>query len=184
MSNTIEYAKREFKALGYDLDDKEEGPNKWIMENVFELLEIFSKQGHSGSSAPFAVRYFEKLALFKPLCPLTGKDDEWGEIFTNDGTMQNKRCSAVFKDPDGKAYYIDGKVWRDKKGFTYTNHRSRVYLKFPCIPTTKYVAAWRDKLPSLWCDIKHWRKKKKTIVETLQEGGYVAEKLAQTGSNN
>ena len=105
MNSFIEHAKREFVALGYDLDDQEEGPNKWIMENVLELLEVFSKQGHSGSSAPFAVGYFEKLALFKPLGPLTGEDDEWTKLDYDDDTRwQNKRASHVFKGADGRAY--------------------------------------------------------------------------------
>ena len=32
-SNYIKHAKRELIAMGYDLNDKEEGPNKWIVEN-------------------------------------------------------------------------------------------------------------------------------------------------------
>lgn len=55
-----DHAEREFRALGYKPVDQEEGPNKWIQENVMELLEVFSKQGHSGMSAPVCVRYFEK----------------------------------------------------------------------------------------------------------------------------
>ena len=71
-----DHAEREFRALGYKPVDQEEGPNKWIQENVMELLEVFSKQGHSGMSAPVCVRYFEKLALLEPLSPLTGEDWE------------------------------------------------------------------------------------------------------------
>ena len=79
-SNSIAHAKRELVAIGYDLNDKEEGPNKWIMENLFELLAVFSTQGHSGSSAPHCISMFKKLASFEPLSPLTGEDDEWNDV--------------------------------------------------------------------------------------------------------
>ena len=69
MSDYVNHAKAEFKKLGYiPLDqEQEEGPNKWIQENVLELLDVFSKQGHSGFSAPYCIDMFQKLALFKPL---------------------------------------------------------------------------------------------------------------------
>jgi hypothetical protein len=53
MSNLIDHAKREFLALGYEpVEDAKDDPNKWIQENILELLKVFSEQGHSGSSAP------------------------------------------------------------------------------------------------------------------------------------
>ena len=140
MSNYIEHAKREFIAIGYDLEQTEEDPNKWIVENVLELLEVFSKQGHSGSSAPFCIGYFEKLARFKPLSPLTGEDAEWNDVseFGDKGTFQNNRCSNVFKNGNG-AYDINGKVFREKNGACYTNSESRVPVEFPYVPKTEYV---------------------------------------------
>lgn len=139
MSNYIEHAKRELKAIGYDLNDQEDGPNKWIMENLFELLEAFDKQGHSGSSASYCANAFKKLALFEPLAPLTGEDDEWCEVL--EGTWQNIRCSHVFKEADGNAYDINGKVFREPSGACYTSRDSRVYVTFPYTPTTEYVDA-------------------------------------------
>lgn len=136
MSSYRKHAEREFKAIGYDLNDTEDGPNKWIMENLFELLEVFDKQGHSGSSAPYCVNAFKKLALFEPLGPLTGADDEWMEV--SDGMWQNVRCSHVFKEGD-QAYDINGKMFRELNGSCYTNRDSRVYVSFPYIPTTQYV---------------------------------------------
>ena len=112
MSNLIKHAKREFEILGYiPLEQEQEnGPNKWIQENVLELLEVFSKQGHSGSSAPFCVGYFEKLAMFKPLSPIKCDDAEWHEVGGN--TYQNIRLSSVFKEgKDGWPYYLDAIIW-------------------------------------------------------------------------
>ena len=136
-SNYIKHAKREFQALGYDLKDTEDGPNKWIMENVFELLNVFGKQGHSGFSAPYCVRMFQKMALFEPVYPLTGEESEWNEVV--DGVFQNNRCSHVFKDSDGKAYDIDGRIFRDSDGCCYTSRESRVYIDFPYTPKSVYV---------------------------------------------
>ena len=140
-SNSIAHAKRELVAIGYDLNDKEEGPNKWIMENLFELLVVFSTQGHSGSSAPYCISMFKKLASFEPLCPLTGEDIEWNDVsmYGDNPLWQNNRASHVFKDKDGKAYNTQGKVFREPDGCTYTSRDSRVPVTFPYTPVTLYI---------------------------------------------
>lgn len=135
-SNLIKHAKREFLALGYKPDDPEEGPDKWIQENVLELLRVFSAQGHSGSSAPYAIGMFSKLAAFEPLCPLSGADDEWVEV--SPGLFQNNRCSHVFRK-DGEAYDIEGIIFREPNGCCYTSHESHVPVTFPYIPTSRYM---------------------------------------------
>lgn len=140
--SSIFHAEREFKALGYILLDQEQEdePNTWIQESVMELLEVFSKQGHSGFSAPYVIDAFSKLAGFEPLSPLTGEDWEWAELdYGEDMTHQNKRCSHVFKGADGRAYDINGKVFREPSGSCYTNGSSRVYVEFPYTPKTEYV---------------------------------------------
>ena len=102
MSEMMTWARQELILSGYNPNDTEDGPNKWLAEGVLKLLEVFCDEGHSGSSAPFAVNTFSRLAKWKPLSPLTGEDDEWNEI--GDGIYQNNRFSAVFKDGrDGQA---------------------------------------------------------------------------------
>ncbi len=132
-----DYAIKEFKAAGWlNEDGKYVDPmQKAVCQNVLELLEIFKKQGHSGSSAPYVVGLFTDLSLFKPIAPLTGKDDEWSEPLTDDDTYQNKRCMAVFKKgKDGQAFWLNGKVFCDYEGGpTYTNKNSRVPITFPWI---------------------------------------------------
>lgn len=137
MSNYRNHAERELQAIGYKLDDQEEGPNKWVMENLFELLEVFSKQGHSGSSAPYVANMFKKLALFEPLGPITGQASEWMEV--SDGVWQNVRCSHIFKDADGRAYDIEGRIFRYPDGACFTGKGSRVYVEFPYTPKREYV---------------------------------------------
>jgi hypothetical protein len=141
-NNLIQFAKQELALIGYKMDETEEGPNKWIVENLFELLNVFEKQGHTGSSAPYCINMFAKLAAFEPLSPITGKDDEWNEC--SKGTYQNRRSSAVFKQgKKGKPYYLDAIVWRTQTGSAFTGtvegERSRQFIKLPFVPKTFYV---------------------------------------------
>jgi hypothetical protein len=141
-SNLIAHAKREFKAAGYKpIAECEDDPNKWIQENVLELLEVFEKQGHSGFSAGYCREVFMKLAAFQPLAPLSGKDDEWVDVSSYSGQpmWQNNRCSHVFKEADGRPYDMDGRIFREPDGGCYTNRDSRVYIEFPYTPKREYV---------------------------------------------
>jgi hypothetical protein len=149
MSNMLTWAEAELKLAGYDINDPEDGPNRWLAEGTLELLKVFSEQGHSGMSAPYAIALFEKLASWKPIAPLTGEDDEWNEV--GEGTWQNRRNSAVFKKEDGQAYWMDGIVWYrnevDEDGKEYksyfTNRDSRIYIKFPWTqPDTPEYREW------------------------------------------
>jgi len=138
--NYYQHALRELKALGYISlgTPQESGPNSWIQENILELLSVFATQGHSGSSAPYCISLFEKLAKFEPLAPLTGEDSEWAEPEV--GMYQNKRCSRVFKDTKGgTAYNIRGKIFREPNGSCYQSRDSRVNIEFPYTPETEYV---------------------------------------------
>lgn len=136
MSNLIEHARTELQAIGYRPGPLTAGPDKWIPEAILELLEVFSKQGHSGMSAPYVARMFAKLALYEPLAPLKGTDDEWVEVA--DGIFQNKRCSHVFRE-NGQAYDIEGIIFRDPDGTCCTNRDSRVNVTFPYTPEKRYV---------------------------------------------
>ncbi len=144
MSNLVEHAKREFLAIGYKpVEECEDDPSKWIQENIIELLELFSRQGHSGSSAPYCIEMFSRLAKYEPLAPLSGEQSEWMDVSDEggrDGGMlyQNKRCSHVFMDTNG-AYDIDGLIFRHANGACYSNGDSRVAVTFPYTPKTEYI---------------------------------------------
>ena len=127
MSNMVKHAEREFKSLGWQGDDETQ---RWVCDNILELLKVFSEQGHSGSSAQYVLNLFERLARFKPISPLTGEDDEWNELQEN--MYQNNRDGEVFKK-DGKAYWISGKIFKDKDGCTFTNRDSWVDVVFPWV---------------------------------------------------
>lgn len=167
MSNYKDYALREFRAAGWcnEYGVFKDEMQKSICEHVMKLLDVFSDEGHSGSSAPYAVDLFSKLALYKPVAPLTGEDWEWEEISIGDGSVdsvsvhQNKRCSTVFKQSDrfnGKPYYLDGKVFWEwytgedgiiRKSY-FTSGDSLVPIEFPYTPHTEYVFLPTEKYPN------------------------------------
>lgn len=151
MSNLHGHALMEFKAAKW-IDDSGNYTNEMqeaMCKHVLKLLDVFADEGHSGSSAPYAIDLFSKLAKFDPIIPLTGEDWEWTEV--SEGMFQNKRCSHVFKDADvfdGQAYDIDGKIFwewyksqEDGEMFKshFTSKESLVPITFPYTPKREYV---------------------------------------------
>lgn len=169
MTNYDKHAYREFRAAGWvdENNNFKDEMQEMICRHVLALLDVFSGEGHSGSTAPYTINMFKALASFEPLVPLTGEDWEWSEVSERMGSRcwQNKRASRVFKDEDGRAYDIDGKVfWEwserplmdDEEGYPgmsepyksyYTCRESRVYVTFPYTPKTEYVWRWSDAEP-------------------------------------
>lgn len=141
MSNLVDYAKDELKRIR--MIDSGEPYNDWATMSILDLIEMFASQNHSGFSAPYVVNAFSRLAMFKPLSPLTGEDDEWNDI--GDGLCQNKRYSAVFKDKDGGAYNIEGKAFTDDGEVWYTCKDSRVNVTFPYVVPNKPEYVYRNK---------------------------------------
>lgn len=150
MSNLAEHALMEFRAAGWtDESGKfDDEMQEAICTHVLALLKVFADEGHSGSTAPYTIDMFKKLAMFEPLVPLTGEDWEWTEV--RDGVFQNKRCSHVFKQADrfnGQAYDIDGIVFYDWYTDPKTGEKSKAYytcsdsfvpVTFPYTPKTEY----------------------------------------------
>ena len=161
MSKLNEHAIMEFKAAGW-LDDSGayiDEMQAMLCEHVLELLTVFSNEGHSGSTAPYAIDMFSRLAKFHPIAPITGEDWEWTEVSERMGSKcwQNKRCSSIFKDEDGTAYDIDGKVfWEwavsydddgkpNGKAYRsyYTGRESRVPVTFPYVKPKEPIYEYR-----------------------------------------
>jgi hypothetical protein len=106
-------------------------------QSTIDLMKLFSLEGHSGYSAGMQTSLFQKVSRYEPLTPLTGADDEWMEV--GDGMFQNTRCSHVFKDAERGAYDINGRLFREPNGMTYSSGDSRVPVAFPYTPTTEIV---------------------------------------------
>lgn len=134
----LEHAKREFELAGYTNGEE---INAMMVANVLELIKVFANQGHSGSSAPFCINLFVKLASFNILTPLTGEDSEWNDVSETYGNaagthFQNNRYSRVFKD-NGRVYDIEAVVFENPDGSRYTSRDSCLDIKFPYLPKTQ-----------------------------------------------
>ena len=159
--NTHDHAMLEFRAAGWLDDDGNymDETQEMICKHVLKLLDVFAGEGHSGSTAPYAINLFKTLAMYEPIVPLTGEDWEWTDVReSGDGTIlyQNKRCGHVFKGADGRAYDSEGIIFydwverpleEDEEGYPgtrrykshFTSVDSRVFIEFPYTPEKKYV---------------------------------------------
>lgn len=130
-SNLHIHAKRELESLEQGPDDDMQ---KLMTKQILQLIDVFSSHGHSGFSASYALGLFMRVADFKPLGPLTGKDCEWYDVAEQSGypLSQNKRCGEVFKCKE-ETYTINGYVFTDKgeaSGYT-TMPASKLVITFP-----------------------------------------------------
>jgi hypothetical protein len=138
-SNLESFAERELARLGGGEMQAE------MNRHILKMVRTFSREGHSGFSASYALGLLQKLLAFEPIQPLTGEADEWMEVGgPSEPCWQNVRCSHVFKDADGRAYDINGKVFVEPDGCAFTGYESRVYVEFPYTPTTEYVQVARE----------------------------------------
>jgi hypothetical protein len=146
----LDFAKMELDAIGMKEDSTDE-MNVAMRNHILHMVEEFSKEGHSGFSASYAVGLLSKLLSWKALSPLQGTDDEWVEVYMDKGipVFQNKRCGHVFKE-NGQAYDSEGKIFwewsEDKEDKIYfTRRESRVPITFPYTPTRIYEEAQNGK---------------------------------------
>jgi len=164
MNNLHKHALEEFRIAGW-MDENGKFNNEMqemICNHVLKLIDVFADEGHSGSSAPYAINLFKSLASFETISPLTGEDWEWTEV--DDGIFQNKRMSSILKQPDrfnGQAYWLDGKVfweWHsssdidDGKPYKsyFTSADSMVPIEFPWSKpeNSEYVFIPTDEFPN------------------------------------
>ena len=148
MNNYESHAWTEFRAAGWvDENNKfNDEMQEMICTHVLKLLDVFHDEGHSGSSAPYTINMFKRLASFEPIAPVTGEDWEWVDVEDRMGSTlwQNKRCSSIFKDKDG-AYDTEGIVfWEwykndegEMRKTYFTSSASRVPVTFPYVKPDK-----------------------------------------------
>lgn len=143
MSTLLSHAKEELKRYNNGLY------GDMLSEAIYEIVEVFAKQGHSGFSAAMAAEAAGRLMNFKPLTPLTGEDDEWVKLDNDVVTKyQNKRHTSLFKDGDGFCFDYGAVTFEDvdEPGIYFTNgdlvrryHRGIPRIKFPYMPADKPV---------------------------------------------
>lgn len=101
-SNLVLHARRELELLGSQPE---------IDEHVMQIVEIFSRAGHSGSSAYYTIELISRLLSYQNLTPLTDNPDEWechdeGVSGVPGGLWQNKRNGEAFSNDGGVTYYL------------------------------------------------------------------------------
>jgi hypothetical protein len=125
MNKTMEFASKELDILMKSAPDPENRPiiEPFIPE-ILSLVNKFGNSGQSGGSAPYTASALasaiRSLCLQEPLSPVTGEDHEWVDVgHLGDGSeihYQNRRCGALFKNNDGKCWYLDAIVWVTQTG--------------------------------------------------------------------
>ena len=126
MSNLVEFAKREFSELGWlDGDDKMQ---KLVCENVIELLQAFSNQGHSGFSGGYILSLFSQLVNFNPITEVKDENLFWSGCGRD--VMQHKKMPTIFKS-NGKTYWIDGVVFECDSGTRWSSSDSKMIVDMP-----------------------------------------------------
>lgn len=140
-SDLRDYVKRELEIIGFT-EDSEDELKRMLGAEIINLVESYID-----ASYLVAEEYLldgkpcSRLINFLPISPLTGEYDEWLQI--DEYRYKNKRCGSVFKELDESpyphAYDLDGKVFVDPSGRSYTNAESIVYILFPYVPFTEYI---------------------------------------------
>jgi hypothetical protein len=154
MTNTQSFAKQELDILAATVPDAIVTP---FAKEILALCEAFGKSGQSGGSAPYTAtalaHAIKALCLQEPICDVTGHESEWNDIseWSSSPAWQNRRCSAVFKDLDGRCIYVDSIVWKGVEdwdtftGWVYIDDKnfelisSTQYVRFPFKPKTFYI---------------------------------------------
>lgn len=140
-SNMVGHAERELGPVG-----GKDGPDLWMHDHLLAMVRLFSLEGHSGASASIARGMLNQLLDFKPLGPLTGEEHEWLDRLSLSGNdHQNRRCGRVFLNREtGIAHDIDGFVFREPDGCTFTGRESFRAVRFPYHPETTVVDVPKD----------------------------------------
>jgi len=158
-SNTYYYAQRELDILVKSCPSDNRPIIEPFIPEILALCEKFGKSGQSGGSAPYTAsaisQVVKKLMLQNPIMPMTGIDDEWVDVSglgskdEKECVYQNRRCSALFKNSEGRSWYLDAIVWKDENGSTWggmavmpdgSKIYGRQYVKsFPFTPKTFYI---------------------------------------------
>lgn len=154
MSNIGNYAKLELEILEKVNGDASILPFK---RELIALADAFGNSGQSGGSAPYVAvalsQAVKKLLLFEPITEVTGVEEEWSENSIDEsGILQNRRCSALFRYPNGEHRYINAVVFKGEKkydtftGQVYTDRTfservgsSQIVKSFPFKPKTFYL---------------------------------------------
>lgn len=114
-SNIVKRAESEIKLAFKDSDN--DFMQKRMNTEIVDILSVLSSQNDSGFSIGYKIKMLNKLIENKPLSKLTFEDDEFGCNDMDGNTMQNIRCSSIFKRKDtGEVSYLESFKKRTRYG--------------------------------------------------------------------
>lgn len=170
-SYTARHAEVELDALFAQEPDSQ---FKNMKPEILALCEKFGQSGQSGGSVGYSANalsiIIKKLCLQESITPIQGTDEEWMQLdYDDDSKYQNNRESGIFKNADGRSYYIDamvkktqsgtfwsGSFWKSKEDYL-TGDRSlmvdkKAFIKsFPFTPKTFYIDVIEEEVaPDDW----------------------------------
>ena len=159
-----------------------------FVPQVLAMIQAFGESGQSGGSAPYTagciVSVLKKLMAYEPLTPLTGHDEEWGDVGPMNGSpmWQNRRDSRVFKHEDGRVTFNDAIIWEEEDGCRIAGwvggFSPSQPITLPCTPKTRYVEVTR--LPT--ADPDDWQYRITDKAEEIEMRGLFTHDSA-TGAN-
>lgn len=140
--NLRDHAERELELAG--VESTSDG-----YSYVLSLVDLVLGQSHPNQqSFKATVAFFFQICNGEPLSPLTGSDDEWDQI--SPLLWQNNRFPRVFKELGVGAYDIGAIVFIDESDRMFTQQpQSRIIVKFPYTPNTKYMRVKTDDAPRI-----------------------------------
>lgn len=154
---TLTHAQKELDILVKSAEANDRPIIEPFIPEILALVKKFGESGQSGGSAPYTASAISQavkhLCLQKPICPITGIDEEWMDISDLGGglTYQNNRLSSIFKQSkNDRPYFLDAIVWQGEDDYdtfigTVNGISSRQYIKsFPFTPKTFYIDVVRD----------------------------------------
>jgi hypothetical protein len=122
---TYEHAVFELNKAGLMDEDADYGG--LVGKAVLELIQTFSKQGHSGFSAGMVRELFNKLSNFETLTPITSNPQEWNDVTElSDGNIlfQNKRDPRFFSEDMGKTWWnVDEKIVKESLKYVINTYK-------------------------------------------------------------
>lgn len=124
-----EALKKELEYLEKDGDEMQ----KLVTEDVLEVYDVLTNQGHTGFSFNYVTNLIKRLVfddgLLRPIQPYDENTNDWICRDPEGNTYQNKRRSSVFYDKDVDRYTDvdkavvtddDGKSWFTTGGWVRT----------------------------------------------------------------
>lgn len=165
-TNTGKHAKAEMEALAKHTPDH---VLKGMEEEIVALADAFGRSGQSGGSYGYVAEALSIIVkttcMQEPVTPLTGEDDEWGDIseMAGEPMLQNKRCTSLFKKGDivtcveAVVFVADNHAF---SGNVEGISSVQAVKSFPFVPKTFHIPVITEEVKIILADDKNFYERK------------------------